>query len=85
MTSKMPYKVHISEISVLGYLKRVAMLKVLIITMLEMITLSLPKNSDHGRVASMKSNICMKKRTRNFIFGVMESGHNLDLAIYSNY
>ena len=41
MTSKMPYKVHISEINVSGYLQRVAMLKFLIITMLEMTMLSL--------------------------------------------
>ena len=40
-TSKMPYKVHISEINVLAYLQCVAMLKVLTITMLEMIMLSL--------------------------------------------
>ena len=32
----MPYKVHISEINVLGYLHHVVVLKVLIITMLEM-------------------------------------------------
>ena len=44
MTSKMQYKVHILEINVLAYLQRVAMLNVLIITMLEMIMLTmLPK------------------------------------------
>ena len=40
------------------------------------------ENSDHDRVAS---NIWMNKRTRMFMFGVMEWGHNLDLVIYSNY
>ena len=41
MTSKMLYKVLITEISVLRYLKRVSMLKILIITILEMTMLSL--------------------------------------------
>ena len=41
MASKMPHKVHISEINVLAYLQRVSMLKGLIITMFEMIMLSL--------------------------------------------
>ena len=41
MTSKMLYKVHISEISVLGYLQRVTVLKVIIITILKMTMLSL--------------------------------------------
>ena len=43
ITRKMPYKVHISEINVLGYLQRAAMLKILIITMLEIILSLLPK------------------------------------------
>ena len=41
MTSKMSYVMHISEINVLAYVKRTAVLKVLIIAMLEMIMLSL--------------------------------------------
>ena len=41
MTSKMLYKAHISELSVLGYLQRVVMLKVLITTILEVIMLPL--------------------------------------------
>ena len=41
MTSKMPYKEHISEINILADLQRVAILKVLIIVMLEMTILSL--------------------------------------------
>ena len=89
MTSKMPYKVHISEINVSGYLQRVAMLKFLIITMLEMTMLSLsPKvpTTTKSRlwVACKKlstwSNKHMKKHTRTFMLGVMEWGHNLDLA-----
>ena len=43
MTSKMSYVVHISEINVLAYVKRIAVLKVLIITMLEMMLSLLPK------------------------------------------
>ena len=45
MTSKMLYKVHISEINVLGYLQRVTILKVITIlttiTILKMTVLSL--------------------------------------------
>ena len=81
VTSKMPYKMHISEINVSGYLQRVAILKVLKITMLEMTMLSLlPKVpttiESHLGVArknlSARSNICMKKYTRIFMFGVLE-------------
>ena len=43
ITRKMPYKVHISEINVSGYLQRATMLKILIITMLEIILSLLPK------------------------------------------
>ena len=43
ITSKTPYKKHISEIIALGYVQRVAMLKVLIITMLEKMLSLLPK------------------------------------------
>ena len=39
VTNKMPYKVYISEINVLAYLQRVAILKFLITTMLEVIML----------------------------------------------
>ena len=48
----MSYKVHISEINVLGYLQRVSMLKVLIITILEMIMLSLLPEVPTAIVAS---------------------------------
>ena len=41
MTSKMTYKVHISKTNILAHLQRVATLKVLIVTMLEIIMLSL--------------------------------------------
>ena len=94
ITSKMPYKKHISEINVLGYLQRVAMLKILIITMLEMIMLSLlpkvPFKIESRLLVvykklSKRSSTCIKKRTRMFMFGVMEWGHNSYLAIYSNY
>ena len=90
----MPYEVHILEISVLAYSQRVAILKFLVITMLEMIMLSLlPKVSTTTesylwvayKKLSTRSNTCMKKRTRMFMFGLMECGPNLDLAIYSNY
>ena len=89
ITSKMPYKKHISEINVLEYLQRVAILKVLI--MLEIIILSLlPKVSTtiESRLLvvykklSLRSNTCIKKM---FMFGVLEWGHNSYLAIYSNY
>ena len=79
MTNNMSYKVHISEISVIGYLQRAAMLQVLIITMLEMIMLSLlPKvpTTTESRLCvnceklSTRWNICMKKRTRMFMFGI---------------
>ena len=56
MTSKMPYKVHISEINILGYLQRVA--KFLIIMMLEMTMLSFTESSYHNRVASL---CCLQK------------------------
>ena len=90
----MPYKKHISEINVLEYLQRVAILKVLIITMLEIIILSLlPKVSTtiESRLLvvykklSLRSSTCIKKRSRMFMFGVLEWGHNAYLAIYSNY
>ena len=58
MTSKMSYKVHISEINTLGYLQRVAMLKFLIIMMLEMTMLSFTESSYHDRVASL---CCLQK------------------------
>ena len=41
----MPHEVYISEISALAYLQRVAVLKVPIITMLEMMLSLLPKVS----------------------------------------
>ena len=86
----MPYKVHILEINVLAYLQRVAMLNVLIITMLEMIMLSmLPKVPAKIKlclwIASKQLNICMKKDRRTFMFGMMYWGNNLDFVIYSNY
>ena len=87
----MPYKVHFSEINVLEYLQRAAMLKILIITMLEIVLSLLPKVpiESHFWVGCKKLptrlNIPMKKRTRMFMFGVMEWDHNLDIAIYSNY
>ena len=69
ITSKMPYKKHISEINVLRYLQHVAILKVLIITVLEMIMLSLlPKvpTTIESRLLvvykklSTRSNTCIK-------------------------
>ena len=69
ITSKMPYKKHISEINVLGYLQRVAILKVLIITMLEMIMLPLlpkvPTTIESRllvvyKMLSTRSNTCIK-------------------------
>ena len=77
----MPYKMHISEVNASGYLQRVSMLKVLIITMLEMSMFSLlPKVSTTiesrqgvaGKKLSRRWNICMKKYTRIFMFGVLE-------------
>ena len=91
----MPYKKHISEINILGCLERDSMLKVPIITMLEITMLSLlPKvlTTIESRLLvvykklSARSNTCMKKRTRMFMFGVMmEWVHNSYLAIHSNY
>ena len=52
----------ISEINVLTYLQRVAILEVLIITMLEMIMFSLLPKVDHDRVASMS---CLQKFVYN--------------------
>ena len=51
------------------------------------------ENSDHDKVASIsflqkfihKIAHMYKKRTRMFMFGVMEWGHNSFLAIYTNY
>ena len=51
------------------------------------------ESSDHDRVASIsclqkvihKIKHMHKKRTRMFMFGVMEWSHNSYLAIYSNY
>ena len=72
---------HISEVNASGYLPRVSMLKVLIITMLEMSMFSLlPKvsttiESRQGvacKKLSRRWNICMKKYTRIFMFGVLE-------------
>ena len=69
ITSKMPYKKHISEISVLGYLQPVAALKVLIITMSEMIMLLLlpkvPTTTESRllvvyKTLSTRSNTCIK-------------------------
>ena len=54
----MPCKMHILEINVLGYLQRVAMLKVLKITMLEKIVIVVTESSDLDRVASMS---CLQK------------------------
>ena len=86
MASKMPHKVHISEINVLAYLQRVSMLKDLIIIMFEMIMLSLlPKvrTTIESRLQvackklSTRSNIFLQKRTILFMFEVMEWGYNL--------
>ena len=51
------------------------------------------ESSDHDRVASVsclqkvvhKLEHMHEKHTRMFMFRIMESGNNLDLAIYSNY
>ena len=60
MTSKMPCKVYISEINVSGYLQRVAMPKVLIITMLVRNdnVIVITESSHHDRPASMG---CLQK------------------------
>ena len=77
ITSKMLYKLHITEIIVLGYLQRVAMLKVLIITMLEMTMLSLlpevPTTIGSRlwvacKKLSTRWNICMKKHTNFYVW-----------------
>ena len=68
MTRNMPYKMHISKIKVLAYLQSVAILKVLIIAMLE-----ISESSDYNRVASMivckklftRSSACMKNVAKN--------------------
>ena len=74
ITSKMHYKKHILEINVLGYLQSVALLKVLIITMLEMIILPLlPKvpTTIESRLLvvykklSTRLNTCIKKTYEN--------------------
>ena len=83
-------QVHISEINVLGYLPRVAMLKVQI-TILEMIMLLLLLTVSTTielrlwvacKKLFTRSNIFVQKHTRMLMFGVTQWGHNLDLAIY---
>ena len=78
----MPYKMHISKIKVLAYLQSVAILKVLIIAMLE-----ISESSDYNRVAlwlfaksySQDRAHAWKTSQRMLLIGVMELGLNLDI------
>ena len=70
--------------------------KALAITILEVLMLSLLPKVLNFKLPIISSIIayknisriwyvCMKKRTRIFFFGVIELGHNLDLAMYLTY
>ena len=58
MTCKMPYKVHIFEINVLGYLQRVAMLSPNNNDVINNNVIVVTESSDHDRVTSMS---CLQK------------------------
>ena len=84
----MPYKMHISKIKVLAYLQSVAILKVLIIAMLE-----ISESSDYNRVASMivckklftSSSACMKNVAKNAFDWSDGIGSQFRYPLYLNY
>ena len=84
----MPYKMHISKIKVLAYLQSVAILKVLIIAMLE-----ISESSDYNRVASMivckklftRSSVCMKNVAKNAFDWSDGIGSQFRYPLYLNY
>ena len=88
MTRNMPYKMHISKIKVLAYLQSVAILKVLIIAMLE-----ISESSDYNRVASMivckklftRSSACMKNVAKNAFDWSDGIGSQFRYPLYLNY
>ena len=88
MTRNMPYKMHISKIKVLAYLQSVAILKVLIIAMLE-----ISESSDYSRVASMivckklftSSSACMKNVAKNAFDWSDGIGSQFRYPLYLNY